>query len=374
MLTKPTERPRVLAFYLPQFHPIPENDAWWGKGFTEWTNAANAKPRFPGHYQPHVPADLGFYDLRVPEVRSQQAELARAYGIDAFCYYHYWFGGRRLLERPFEEMVASGSPNFPFCVCWANQTWTGIWHGAPNRVLMEQTYPGKDDHATHFAALLPAFCDGRYVRVDGKPLFLIYAPEELPESVRTIEYWRSLASHAGLAGLYFVAIVRSLDWDFRGRGFDAAIFQRLPDRLFRWRQPAKKFGCYLGRKLGLPTVRTYRAAMRDLLPRSLPVDAVFPTVIPNWDNSPRSGANGLVLHGSTPALFAHHLHQAIELVADFSPGKRLVFVKSWNEWAEGNHLEPDLRFGHGYLEVIRDELARVAPAAAAHIASAPSPA
>jgi lipopolysaccharide biosynthesis protein len=355
------ERPRVIAYYLPQFHPIPENDAWWGKGFTEWTNVAKAKPRFPGHYQPHLPADLGFYDLRVPEVRSQQAELARAYGIDGFCYYHYWFAGRRLLERPLAEVVASGSPGFPFCVCWANETWTGVWHGEPERVLIEQTYPGRDDHAAHFDALLPSFRDPRYIRIDGKPLFLVYVPQKIPDPVATLEYWRSLAGRAGLGGLYVVAVLWSLEWDFRAHGFDAAVLQRLPPRWFTWREPLKKVGRVLGTRLGLPTVRSYRAVAPDLLPRSLP-DAVFPTAIPNWDNSPRSGANGLALHGSTPALFARHMREALRLVSAHSPGKRLVFVKSWNEWAEGNHLEPDARFGHGYLAAIRDALDEAEPA------------
>src|SRR5688572_208375 len=162
---------RTIAFYLPQFHPTPENDEWWGKGFTEWTNTAKAKPMFRGHYQPHVPADLGFYDLRVPETRAAQAALARAYGVEAFCYYHYWFAGCRILEHPFNNVLASGEPYFPFCLCCSNQTWTGIWHGEPNRVLIEQTYPGEHDHKTHFGYLLQAFRDPRYVRVDGKPLF-----------------------------------------------------------------------------------------------------------------------------------------------------------------------------------------------------------
>ena len=165
------KKARLIAFYLPQFHPIPENDEWWGKGFTEWTNVAKARPLFRGHHQPLVPADLGFYDLRVPETREAQASLAREYGIEAFCYYHYWFAGKRILERPFDEVLASGQPDFPFCLCWANQSWTGVWHGAPNKVLIEQTYPGQDDHRRHFEYLLPAFADRRYLRVEGKPVF-----------------------------------------------------------------------------------------------------------------------------------------------------------------------------------------------------------
>jgi lipopolysaccharide biosynthesis protein len=169
-----TPRPRIIALYLPQYHPIPENDAWWGKGFTEWTNTAKARPLFRGHYQPHVPADLGFYDLRVPETRLAQATMAREYGIEGFCYYHYWFAGTRLIERPFNEVLASGQPDFPFCLCWANQTWTGAWHGLMNQILIEQTYPGTDDHRRHFDTLLPAFLDRRYMTVDGKPIFVFF--------------------------------------------------------------------------------------------------------------------------------------------------------------------------------------------------------
>src|SRR3989304_6840857 len=186
-------RARLIAHYLPQFHPIPENDEWWGKGFTEWTNVTKAKPLFEGHYQPFRPADLVFYDLRLPDVRLSQAELAKAYGIEAFCYWLYWFGGRRLLERPFNEVLESGQPDFPFCLGWANDSWTGIWHGCADKVLMEQTYPGPGDEETHFYALLPAFSDKRYLTIDGKPLFLISKPYRLPEPNRFLDHWRELA-------------------------------------------------------------------------------------------------------------------------------------------------------------------------------------
>lgn len=172
---------RLIAFYLPQFHPIPENNEWWGKGFTEWTNVAKAKALFPGHYQPHVPADLGFYDLRVPETRIAQAELAREHGIEGFCYWHYWFGGKRLLERPFNEVLKSGEPKFPFCLGWANESWSGIWHGCADKILMEQTYLGIEEEERHFNAVVDALFDERYLRVDDKPIFYIYKPQQLPK-------------------------------------------------------------------------------------------------------------------------------------------------------------------------------------------------
>lgn len=355
-----TSLPRLIAFYLPQFHPIKENDQWWGKGFTEWTNTAKAKPRFPGHYQPHVPSDLGFYDLRLPEARQAQADLARSYGIEAFCYYHYWFGnGRRLLERPFEEVVASGEPDFPFCLCWANETWSGIWHGTPNRVLMKQEYPGPDDDQKHFEALLPAFKDRRYLCIGGKPVFVVWQPFCLPDPKATVERWREMAIQAGFAGLHMVGIYRQGSEDPEDVGFDASIYNNNPPLRGRatLRNPLKLVYNRCLEKFGIPTIHRYKKAIDYFIPNALPKTR-YPQVINAWDNAPRSGANGLVFHGSTPALFRVALRKAFDLVRDPARNKdeRLVFLKSWNEWAEGNHLEPDLRNGHDYLDAIRDEL------------------
>ena len=352
-MTRPLAR--LIAFYLPQFHPIPENDQWWGKGFTEWTNAARAKPLFRGHYQPHLPADLGFYDLRVPETRAAQAEMARAYGVEGFCYYHYWFAGKRILERPFDEVLKSGDPDFPFCLCWANQTWTGIWHGAPNRVLIEQTYPGEADHRAHFEALLPAFRDPRYIRVDGKPLFVLYQPHEIPDAPSALRLWRDMARRAGLPGLYIVGndVGRQTPSEL---GLDALTAYQLPPRR-PWvsrREPIKWLKRRYELWAGEPTVYRYEDVLPTLLPPEMPGVENFPCMIPNWDNTPRSGKNGLVLHESTPELFRRHALQAYERVRKREPEHRIVFIKSWNEWAEGNYLEPDRKFGHEYLEVLRD--------------------
>jgi lipopolysaccharide biosynthesis protein len=348
--------PRLIAFYLPQFHPIPENDEWWGRGFTEWTNTAKAKPLFRGHYQPHVPADLGFYDLRVPESRAAQAAMAREYGVEAFCYYHYWFAGKRLLERPLDEVIASGEPDLPFCICWANQTWTGIWHGAPNRILMEQTYPGMDDHERHFESLLPALTDRRYLTVDGKPLLMIYEPTEIPDVAKVMEFWRNLASKAGLPGLHLVAWRHAKkDWEPEKFGFDASS-SGLPRHTYGWRQPVRRIRRMIEKKLGRPMIYAYEHVAEDLRRVAPKTGVHYPCVVPNWDNSPRSGANGLVLTGSTPELFRKQLKDAIERVRPLPPERRIVFIKSWNEWAEGNHMEPDLRYGHAYLQAVRDEL------------------
>jgi hypothetical protein len=358
---------RLLAYYLPQFHPIPENDEWWGKGFTEWTNVAKAKPLFRGHWQPRLPADLGFYDLRVPEVREAQAELARANGIEGFVYYHYWFGnGRQLLERPINEVVASGKPDFPFSLCWANETWKGIWFG-DGRTLVEQTYGGKSDIEKHFEYLLPIFSDPRYITVDGKPMFQILTPSDLPDSRQMTDSLRELAHRHGFPGLYIVAGYRFPEGeDPRAAGFDASVasqFASSPPRnkaSVRWlvNRILHSGPFYQNRSLQSAFKRYYKTISYSDLIENLRLTEKFewdnfPCVMPNWDNTPRSGARGLVVFDSTPEKFAKHLEEAIEYVQEYQPGHRIVFIKSWNEWAEGNYLEPDTRFGHAYLHEVK---------------------
>jgi len=358
-LDRANARVRIIAYYLPQFHPIPENDEWWGKGFTEWTNTAKAKPLFRGHYQPHVPADLGFYDLRLPEVRLAQAELARAHGIEAFCYYHYWFAGRRILERPFNEVLKSREPNFPFCICWANETWSGRWHGFPQNILLEQTYPGRADDTQHFYTLLEAFTDDRYVTVDGKPVFVVYNPQQLPDPVRMTDCWRELAAKEGLKGLFLIGAHNEpwLPWD---HGFDAATTRKIthPAALGEMKG-TRKLRRVLRSLLGYPKdIYAYKKIVPHLLMPEAAKPHIHPCVVPNWDNSPRSGKRGVIFHGATPELYRVHLRATLNQVMEKPFEHRLVFIKSWNEWAEGNHLEPDLKFGRGWLEVTRDEASR----------------
>ncbi|MBS3952716.1 MAG: glycoside hydrolase family 99-like domain-containing protein [Methylomicrobium sp.] len=354
------KRIRAIALYLPQFHPIPENDVWWGKGFTEWTNTAKAKPLFPRHYQPNVPGDLGFYDLRLPEARLAQAELAKEYGIEAFCYYHYWFAGKRILERPFNEVLESGEPDFPFCLCWANQTWSGIWHGAPNRTLIEQTYPGMGDHKRHFEYLLRSFQDHRYVKADGKPLFVIFQPRELPDSLRVTDYWRELALKNGLPGLYLVAQHDGSNiWEPKSAGFDAIYNVKLPPlktEKVGWKKPLRKILNEYYKLLNYPSIYDYKKSLDEMPFYQVEGIDSLPCVIPNWDNTPRSGINGRVLFASTPELFKSHLRKALMRAKNLPDSRRFIFIKSWNEWAEGNYIEPDLRFGKKYLEVFQAEL------------------
>lgn len=346
---------RVIAFYLPQFHPIPENDKWWGKGFTEWTNVGKAKHLFPGHYQPNVPADLGYYDLRVPETRRAQADLARDYGIEGFCYWHYWFGnGKRLLERPFNEVLASGEPDFPFCLGWANESWRGIYHGIKTKdALIEQQYPGEKDYIAHFETILPAFKDKRYITVDGKPLFLIYKPfDNRGEVEKMMNLWRILAVQHGLQGIYFIGQTYHLAAErkeLEAMGFDAINVVRLFDYERKERNLYRK-ARFFHNKFGLPYVVKYKKASRYFVAPEDSEEGIIPSIIPNWDHSPRSGKNALVLTDSTPETFGIHVRQAMDCVKGRLQEHRIVFLKSWNEWAEGNYMEPDMLHGTAYLE------------------------
>lgn len=360
---------RLIAFYLPQYHPIPENDEWWGKGFTEWANVTRAKPLYPGHHQPNLPSELGFYDLRVPEIRIAQADLAREHGIEGFAYWHYWFGnGRRLLERPFNEVLKSGEPNFPFCLSWANQSWTGIWHGSPDRVLMEQTYPGVTDYRAHFFAILDALTDERYITVDGKPIFIVYRPRELPNPQSFTDYWRELADDVGLKGLYLIGVSYT-PWTPSDYGFDAGAPLRVGQAFEAARAPSLRgLNRFASGRLG-SHIRSLSQNNRQL-PKTIPYDKAmdlsilsfsetsmeFPTVLSNWDNTPRSGANGYVFEDATPELFGKYLRLAMAQVAHHAPDEHIVFIKSWNEWAEGNYIEPDQRFGRAYLQTVKQQL------------------
>ena len=366
-------RPRSLAFYLPQFHPIPENDEWWGPGFTEWTNVVKGRPRFRGHDQPHLPADLGFYDLRLPEAREAQADLAAAHGIDAFVYYHYWFGGRRLLERPFDEVLDSGRPDLPFALCWANENWTRSWDGMEKSVLVHQSYDADDDRR-HGQWLARAFTDDRYVRVDGKPLFLVYRAGALDDARRTTRIWRDEARRAGVGEL-FLCRVESFAGertDPTALGFDAAV-EFAPDwALLRptWRRVARE-AAFRAKVVASPLVDheayDYERVARRMLAKPQPAYTRFPCLTPSWDNSARRARGAKLLQGSTPAAYGRWLREAATRAPRSPGGESLVFVNAWNEWGEGCHLEPSQRWGRAYLEAHRDAMAEVAAASPAEV-------
>lgn len=354
---------RFIAFYLPQFHPTPENDEWWGKGFTEWVNVAKARPLYHGHDEPHIPADLGFYDLRLSEVREQQAELARKAGIEGFCYYHYWFGnGRQILERPFKEVVESGKPDFPFCLCWANHSWyKKLWdpnNKGGDKLLAEQLYPGEKDYTEHFNALLPAFKDKRYIKVDGKLFFIIYDAIKFEDVEHFVRIWRDLAKQNGLNDFYFIAT----DQDSRNKeiilskGIDA-IYNSDQFNIHHHLPTWKKVLLLLSRRwLKRPTVFDYRDAARYMMNEDCQNRNTIPCILPNWDHSPRSGSNAIILKNAKPEYFKQLAKRAIQIVSGKPEQERIVIIKSWNEWGEGNYMEPDLEFGHGYINSLREAI------------------
>lgn len=354
---------RVLALYLPQYHPIPENDLWWGKGFTEWTNVGKARKLFKGHYQPRVPADLGYYDLRVAETRIAQAEMARRYGIEGFIYWHYWFGnGKRLIERPFNEVLQSGEPDFPFALAWANESWQGFAHGLKNRnMLIEQKYGGIEDYTAHFYEVLPAFRDKRYITVDGKPFFMIYKPMEMADVELFIETWQRLAKENNLKGIHFVGHNNqpkiSDEQILAIKGIDAVNPVRLIEYTANRRSNIRKIYDKLYRKIrSRPLTYPYSKVSRYFLSENDARENVYPGVIPDWDHTPRSGKEGLVLSGSTPENFGKLVAKAVKLVEGKEPEHRIIVVKSWNEWAEGNYMEPDLKWGNKYLEALYNQI------------------
>ena len=346
--------PRLIAFYLPQFYPTPENDEWWGKGFTEWTNVKRAKPLFKGHYQPRIPADeLGYYDLRDPNVRIKQAELARSAGIEGFCYWHYWFAGRQLLNRVFDEVVQSGVPDYPFCLCWANHSWWAkTWDpDIPDRLLVEQTYPGREDYENHFFAMLPAFKDKRYIRVDGRLLFGIFEPAGIPDIEEFTETWNTLAARNDLPGFYFFAFAQgSKSLDAGRKSYDAIVYDAMHDAAFMNRiLPLNKLKVRLNTILHLPVPMSYDFYARIALEKFNEYPEMVPCLVPNFDHSPRSGSRGVIIDGSTPEKWGRLCREVSKLRA-INGKDGLIFIKAWNEWGEGNYLEPDSLWGKSFLE------------------------
>jgi len=343
------ERARLIAFYLPQYHPTPENDKYWGKGFTEWRNVGKATPFFKGQYQPRLPGELGYYDLRVPEIMEQQAELARTHGIDGFCYYYYWFQGKRLLHIPIDNMLRSKKPDFPFCFCWANENWTRRWDGMEQEILVAQRHTHEDDIA-FIRHLIPAFEDERYIRINGKPLLLVYRTELFPNPLRTSEIWREEVAKAGIGDIYLVRCEGFDPFTNPGDiGFDASYEVPtfiLPDELLlddvQGLEISKEF---VGRIFDYRKIVEFYSNRPDVPYKR------FKDVMLAWDNTARHGKKAVVFHGANAEQYAEWLRNSMEYSAKrFEGDERLVFINAWNEWAEGTYLEPDLKFGRGFLE------------------------
>lgn len=354
--------PEVIAYYLPQFYPIPENDEWWGEGFTEWTNVTKAKPLFCGHYQPKLPGELGFYDLRDVETIRKQVALAKEAGISAFCLWHYWFGNNKvLLEKPLQLILENKDIDFPICLGWANESWEAkVWNAkdsSGNRVLMQQEYGGKEEIAAHFDYVSKALRDKRYYRIDGRPVFVVYQPLMLPDANAFLDEFNKLIKKSGIAeSFYFIGHTKddAQIEKIKSFGFDAvnvvrigpyrydkAVIRRIPWKLLAYRM------------LHRPLVLNYSFVSKFFIKKETDCrEDVFPTLIPNWDHTPRSGKSGTVFHGATPELFGKHVEDALK--ATKNKKNNVIFLKSWNEWGEGNYMEPDLKFGKKFIKVLSD--------------------
>ncbi|MDQ6620023.1 MAG: glycoside hydrolase family 99-like domain-containing protein [Pseudomonadota bacterium] len=341
---------RVIAFYLPQYHRIPENDAWWGEGFTEWTNVRRAGPVFEGHLQPHEPAELGYYDLSDPGVAEHQATLAREHGVDAFCYYYYWFGGKRLLQAPLDAMLASKRPDFPFCICWANENWTRRWDGLDQEILIGQRY-SPEDSLGFIRSLYPFFSDPRYVRVHGRPLLLVYKLSDIPDVQSTVAVWRSAARAEGIGEIYLASVQRHAVDDGTALGMDATVeFPPIGHAAESARDEVRGLS---------PEFRgaifEYKSVAAHYLALPKPPFRQFRGVTPMWDNTARRPNDGMIVDASTPDMFRVWLEYALrQTLLRRQADERIVFINAWNEWAEGSHLEPDVRYGRSYLEAVRD--------------------
>jgi hypothetical protein len=353
---------KLIAFHLPQFHPVPENNATWGKGFTEWFNVTRAKPLFKNHYQPHLPKDLGFYDLRVPETRMAQAELAKQFGIDGFCYYHYWFHGKLILERPVEEILKQKQPDFPFCFCWANESWSKRWLGEDKDIFVQQKY-SMEDHKQHALYLCKFFLDERYIKVNNRPIFAIYRPSDIPNIEEAITIYKEICLKETGLELFLVGS-NSHEWDTNvllNYGFDAVLNFRpqlgvLPhalnerfnkQRLFR---NIMKFGLFNGKLRRYD----YEEAIEIMKLVELEnFDKILPTVFLGWDNTARKGESAIVISGNTPEKFLSEMNRINFKLNQSKESNKIIFINAWNEWAEGCHLEPDMKNEYSYLEAIR---------------------
>lgn len=355
--------PKVIAFLLPQFHRIPENDAWWGEGFTEWTNVKKARSKFPGHRQPRVPLGDRYYDLTVPATQDWQAELASANGVSGFCYYHYWFRGKQLLEKPLAAMVERGTPDFPFCVAWANDPWTRAWDGGEKDILMEQSYGDEKDWEIHFRYLESMFHDPRYILVNGCPVILIYRSLSIDQCAEMLKVWRRLAIESGLPGLHVVSMLTVFGRDKRAELFDAYVeFEPLHTRL----NTPKYLKLYekiitgisrvswrlFGTSFCAPRSADYSLLWRAMTNRTLPA-GTYPGAFVDWDNSPRRDMkNSFIMRNVNLKTFREGFSKQFAKAKD--AGAPFIFINAWNEWGEGTYLEPDKERGTAYLEAIKD--------------------
>lgn len=337
---------KLISFYLPQYHPIPENDEWWGRGFTDWINISKAVPQFEGHYQPHLPGELGFYDLRLIEVQKRQIEIAKQYGIYGFCFHYYWFNGKRLLEKPLDQFLNNPELDFPFCICWANENWTRRWDGLDNEILIAQTHSADNDIA-FIRDLEPFLKDPRYIKINNRPILIVYRMPLSPDPKSTVERWRDYCREREIGDPYLIAAQTFGFKDPRAYGFDAAV--EFP--------PHNILGHDILAKVNLinPNFKGNVYDFEVLAKNECPLEdgeySLFKTVMPGWDNTARRPNSGSIFHRSNPEIYGEWLSKVLKHTEKTHPKEeRIVFINAWNEWAEGAHLEPDRKFGYGYLQ------------------------
>lgn len=364
---------KVIAFYLPQFHAIPENDAWWGEGFTEWVNVKKAKPLFEGHEQPRIPYENNYYNLLEPDVMRWQITLAKEYGVYGFCFYHYWFDGHKLLEKPVESFLKDTTMELPFCLCWANEHWTNAWVSKENKVLIEQRYGEKEQWREHFEYLLPFFNDERYIKEDGKPVFVVYRPEIIDCLNEMLDYWQDLAKENGLQGIKFVyqhpsfyVLPNKDDSRFENYIEYQPTFARTMIQSDKHRFLKK-----IKRKVALVLEKYCKIDLRfvadnklkhidydetwEYILRHQPDEKAFPGAFVDWDNTPRRGEKGIVYDGVSEEKFRRYMSAQIKN-ARSKYKKDYIFLFAWNEWAEGGYMEPDESRGYGMLEALKAAL------------------
>ncbi|UKL13458.1 glycosyltransferase WbsX family protein [Dissulfurimicrobium hydrothermale] len=368
---------RPVVFYFPQFHAIPENDEWWGKGFTDWVNVKKARPQFKGHYQPRVPLGGRYYDQSKKDVIAWQIELARSYGLYGFCHYHYWFDGKQLLETPTNIFLESKELDFNFCLAWANETWSRRWDGRDHHILIQQTHiPDKDRWLAHFRYLIRAWSDERAIKIDGKPVFLIYRAHRIENIGEMFDFWREMAAREGLKGLYFIAIkqyefpvpevLKHFDAVVNFQPFEAVYSPDFPDKKIMQTGLVQRFRIlpeklldilrsiryFLFRSL---TFYDYETVWRHILQEDF-IECGLPVIsgaFVDWDNTPRYGKRARIFLGASPERFEFYFKRLVERVAKRPVQERFIFINAWNEWAEGAYLEPDERYGYGYLKAVK---------------------
>lgn len=339
---------KLIAFYLPQFHPFEENNKWWGKGFTEWTNVTKAQQLHAEHYQPHLPTDLGFYDLRVRETRLEQIEMAKQYGVDGFCYHYYWFSGHKLMQRPLEEMFADSEANFPFCINWANENWTRRWDASEQEILISQKYNENDD-IDFIDSIIPYFKDPRYIKINGAPLLMVYRPQHLPDSKKSVQIWKKRCAEQGIKDIHVCCALTHGNDDYELYGFDGGV--EFPPHNLKIPSIGHNF---IFHKPFSGTAYNFKDVANYYLTKKYKSPNIFKTVFPSWDNTARVGSRALFIGGGEPHNYQLWLSQTIQKTkSDFPDSERFVFINAWNEWAEGCHLEPDRKYGKAFLEATK---------------------